>query len=91
MRKTIFVLSVFVLAGCAGTINPEKFVGPSGKAAYSMDCAGMSKTVAACYKKAGEVCPAGYTIISQSAAPVGVPTAYGTLIVTDDKMAIECK
>ena len=91
MKRTLCVLFFVFLGGCAGTINPEQFVGPNGKSAYAMDCAGMSKTVAGCYKKAGEICPSGYNVISQSAAPIGIPGKYGTLIVSDDKMAIECK
>lgn len=72
-------------------VEPQKFVGPKGKTAYAMDCAGYGRTVSECYQKAGELCPSGYDIISQSSTPIGIPTAYGTIIVTDDKMAVECK
>jgi hypothetical protein len=68
-----------------------EFVGPSGRGAYLMDCSGMGRTINACYQKAGQLCPAGYNIVSQSSTPVDIPTMYGTLIASDEKMAVECK
>ncbi|MBL0422389.1 hypothetical protein JI739_18720 [Ramlibacter sp. AW1] len=84
------VLGLLALSGCA-SVEPQKFVGPSGKTAYTMDCAGYGRTVAECFKRAGEVCPAGYNVVSQTNAPIGIPTMHGLMIMSDDKMAIECK
>lgn len=85
----IFFGATTALSGCA--VAPEAFTGPGGKQAYTMECSGSGRTIAQCYKKAGELCPAGYSLISQTSTPYGVPTQQGTLILSTDQMAIECK
>jgi hypothetical protein len=87
---SIAAVSVF-LVGCAA-IEPQEFVGPNSNTAYAMKCSGMGRTLEACYIKAGEVCPGGYTIIDRSTGTVGVPMqGGGTMIVPQYGLAIECK
>lgn len=80
-----------MLASCAGTIEPRQFVGPNGKAAFSMRCSGMGRTLDACYQKAGELCPTGYTTVDRSSSPVGVPLNGSVMIASRESLAIECK
>jgi hypothetical protein len=58
------------LVACAA-IEPQQFVGPNNKTAYSMKCSGMGRTLDACYKKAGGICPGGYNIIDRATGTVG--------------------
>lgn len=43
-----------------------QFRGPSGNNAYSMKCSGAGRTMEACYRKAGEICPSGYNVVDRS-------------------------
>ena len=88
--RPVILISVLMLASCA-SIEPREFVGPNGNTAYSMRCSGMGRTLEACYQKAGEVCPNGYTIIDLNTATVGVPSGDSVLIIAKQTMAIECK
>ena len=86
----IAVVPVFLVA-CAA-IEPQQFVGPNSKTAYSMKCSGMGRTLDACYKKAGEVCPGGYNIIDRATGTVGIPMkGGGTMMAPQHNLAIECK
>ncbi|MGB9493596.1 MAG: hypothetical protein WCA83_02190 [Azonexus sp.] len=88
------LLSVFVVlavSACA-SIEPQEFRGPNGKTAYSMKCSGLGRTLDACYKKAGEVCPNGYNIIDRASGTVAVPVSGGGIIAAPEyNLAIECK
>jgi hypothetical protein len=90
--KNVFIAAVpVVLAACAA-IEPQQFVGPNSKTAYSMKCSGMGRTLDACYKKAGEICPGGYNIIDRATGTIGVPMQGGGTIMTPEyNLAIECK
>lgn len=91
MKVLIAVGITLVLAACA-TIEPQKFRGPSGNDAYSMRCSGMGRTLDACYQKAGELCPNGYTIIDRTSGTVAVPaTGGGVIAAPQHNLAIECK
>jgi len=90
IARTVAVLGAVLLASCA--IEPKRFVGPNGKAAYSMECSGMGRTLEACYQKAGEICPVGYNIINSTSGTVAVPVYGGGIVaVPDYGLAIECK
>jgi len=91
MKHSINLIFIVFVASCATNIEPTSFVGPNGKSAYAMRCSGSGRTIEACYQKAGELCPLGYTIISNSAHVVGIPTNNGTIIIPKKEMAIECK
>jgi len=90
MSRLAWVGVSLLLAACAA-IEPQQFVGPNGKSAYSMRCSGMGRTLDACYKKAGEVCPGGYTIIDRASGTVAVPVQGGFIAAPQHNLAIECK
>lgn len=53
---------------------------------------GLGRTLDACYKKAGEVCPNGYNIIDRASGTVAVPVSGGGIIAAPEyNLAIECK
>ena len=87
--RTILLIVGLMLAGCS--ISPKQFVGPDGNTAYSMRCSGWGRSLIECYRKSGDLCPTGYTIIDRSSSVVGVLSAGGTIISTRQGMAIECK
>lgn len=88
--RLLYIAFPLLLSACA-TIEPQQFVGPNGKTAYSMRCSGIGRTLDACYKKAGEVCASGYTIIDRASGTVGVPVNGGTMMAQQHNIAIECK
>ena len=92
MRNLIIVLMVYMLAGCpAATVNPEPFVGPSGKPAYSMRCSGFGRTWASCYQSAGELCPNGYKIVDQASGTIAIPVSGGGFLAAPKQtLVIEC-
>lgn len=89
MRIIALIVSL-LLVSCA-SIDPQEFRGPSGKTAYSMRCSGMGRTLDACYKKAGDLCPSGYSIIDRSSTVVAVPMSGGIMAAPQHNLAIECK
>jgi len=89
--KKVFLAVVPLLFTACAAIEPQQFVGPNGKAAYSMRCSGMGRTLDACYQKAGEVCSSGYTIIDRASGTVGIPMNDGTMMAMQHNLAIECK
>ena len=91
MKKAISIIFVALLLTSCAAIKPQQFVGPNGKTAYSMQCSGMGRTLDACYKKAGEVCPNGYTIIDLTSGTVAVPVNGGLMAAPRYNLAIECK
>jgi len=91
MKKSICIAIALLLCGCAA-IEPQQFIGPNGKTAFSMRCSGFGRTLDACDKKAGEVCPSGYTIVGQASGTVAVPVSGGGIIAAPQhNLAIECK
>lgn len=63
----------------------NSFYGELARAGYSMKCFdGMD----ACYKQAGEVCPAGYTIIDRA---TGTVCSSSGSCIPGHSLAIECK
>ena len=90
--KIFFIAAVPAFLVACATIEPQQFVGPSSNTAYSMKCNGMGRTLDACYKKAGEVCPRGYNIIDRATSTVGIPMqGGGTMVAPQHNLAIECK
>ena len=89
--KVTYLALMLLLTSCAA-VEPQQFVGPNGKTAYSMRCSGMGRTLDACYKKAGEICPSGYTIIDRASGTVAVPVYGGSIMAAPQHyLAIECK
>ncbi len=90
LKRGCTALAVLSLAACA--IEPVQIVGPSGKAAYTMRCSGSGKTLEACYKKAGELCPNGYAIVDRASSTVAVPLATGGFIAAPQQtLTVECR
>jgi hypothetical protein len=84
------LLGLFALTACM-PVSPSPFVGPNGKTAYSMRCSGFGRTIQECYQKAGEVCPAGYTIVDNSSGTVAVMN-QGMMVASQKRdLVIECK
>lgn len=77
----LFFITVIsaMLAACA--VPVKQVNGPGGKTAYALSCAGMGRTKASCYEKAGQVCPTGYILYDDNTA------AYGR----DSMMLISCR
>ena len=90
MKRFGMAIFCVALAGCAA-IAPNQFVGPNGKVAYSMQCSGLGRTLDACYKKAGELCPVGYTTVDRSSSIMGIPVNGSVMVGARESLAIECK
>ena len=88
--KAIVPVLLVLLTSCA-SISPQEFVGPGGKTAYSMECSGLGRTLDACYKKAGELCPQGYSIIDRASGTVAIPVYDSVMAAPKHHIAIECK
>lgn len=89
-QSTGIVAACALLAACA-SVEPQQFVGPNGRTAYSMECSKGGRSLDACYKKAGEVCPAGYAIIDRASTTQITPTQFGPIGSPRHSIAIECK
>ena len=87
----VFLVAAFTMLTACASIKPVKFVGPNGRDAYSMRCSGFGRTLEACYKKSGEICPLGYEIIDRSTGMVIVPTSDGIIGAPKQTLTIECK
>ncbi len=91
MRLMALLTMGLYLAACA-SISPVEVNGPKGKPAFSMECSGFGRTLEACYKKAGELCPSGYNIIDRASSVVGIPQSNGsTMMAPQHSLFIECK
>lgn len=84
-----FIPLLAFLSSCA-SIEPLAFKGPTGKPAYSMQCSGFGRTLQDCYKKAGELCPAGYSIVDRASSVIGLPMRGGMIMAPQHSLAIEC-
>ena len=92
MKSLITTISAAILiTGCA-SISPVSISGPSGGQAYTMKCSGLGRTIEQCYAKAGELCPSGYSVVSQSSTSRIVPGNgdAGPFSVTKENLTIEC-
>jgi hypothetical protein len=92
MRIVLACLVVVSLAGCGVTSRPLTL--PSGQHGQAIACPGAVRSMADCYVKAGEVCPAGYDIVDagSEAHPMVVATS-GTLVggsVVSRSLIVQC-
>jgi hypothetical protein len=91
MKSILTTLLVSIgLIGCL-SIDPTPFKEPSGKLGYSMRCSGMGRTLDACYQKAGEVYPNGYSIVDRSSGTVGFMNQGTFMMASQNGLVIECK
>ena len=86
--RPLAVLSCFMALFVMGCVSTQEFKGPNGKTAYSMDC---GNHLNACYQKAGEVCPTGYTILDRASGTMAVPFGGAIVAAPRHNLAIECK
>jgi hypothetical protein len=84
-------LSFLIFLTACMSISPTQFVGPNGKEAYSMRCSGMGRSMEACYQKAGQVCPSGYNIVSNSSSTVGYMYQGTFMMAPKEQLTIECR
>ncbi len=91
MRSLMVALSLSLMLASCASVTPSEFRGPNGRTAYSMRCSGMGRTLDDCYRKAGELCPAGYTIIDRASGTVAVPVGGGIVAAPQHNLAVECK
>lgn len=96
--RTAAVFLILIFVGACTTA--KQIVGPSGMPAYSIKCGATDS--GACFEKAGEVCPKGYTILnsqeSRYMGQIGDASFSGTSgfansipIITPNIILIECK
>lgn len=57
-------IPLLILTGLAGCTTAKMTVTPDGRRGLSIDCSGGSSW-GTCYEKAGQMCPAGYVVISK--------------------------
>ena len=83
MRTLGALFTCVCLAACS--VTPVEVPGPNGRPAFSMDCSNVS--LEDCYRKAGEICLAGYDILDHATSVVGTRD----VVVTLHSLLIECK
>jgi hypothetical protein len=93
---TVSILGILGLASCT-TATPT--VLPDGSKGVMIDCNGDVNSMSSCFKKAGEVCPAGYDILNQGqeSTPVfggsGTATGFGMYggAIVHRNLMVHCK
>lgn len=81
MRVLAYAGAIILLAGCT-TVSQVR--GPDGKVAYAVNCRADR---GACFQKAGELCPTGYTLLDASQGLV----MAGTVMAPRNEMLFSCK
>jgi hypothetical protein len=62
-----YLYGLFALVLVASCATSQEIVLPSGEKGFTVDCGTYEgNSWSACYKKAGEMCPAGYDILEKS-------------------------
>jgi hypothetical protein len=91
IRALMIAAGAAALTACA-SIDAQPFSGPNGRQAYSMQCQGFGRTVDGCLRKAGELCPAGYTMVDRTSGTAGLVPMGGMWVAAPrNSMAVECK
>ena len=86
LRRDIVLLAICALSGCA---TDQIVPGPNGKSAHLIDC---GTDPGECYKKAGKVCPNGYSLVNQHNSQTAmVPVGGSWLAASDTRLLVECK
>ncbi len=88
MKKTFLLIALVSIGGCA---KVKTLTTPNGNTGYYISCNGMAVGMDVCYKKAGNICPSGYSIIDgeNKGGLVVMPTYIGG--VSRKGIIIECK
>jgi len=90
LSRVIAAVVVLAAAGCV-SVNPVPITGPSGRPGYAMQCSGMGRTIEQCYQIAGQKCPRGYQIVSQTSDIIAMPVNGGTMMAPKLGMVVECR
>lgn len=64
MKKTVLMFAVLTASAC--TVQTINVTAPDGEPALAMRC----RTMADCYKAAGEQCSKGYNLIQQNVSDI---------------------
>ena len=88
-------VNVLALLGLAGCTTSRPLTLPSGAQGQAISCGGKFNSIADCYAKAGELCPAGYDVADAETdqRPVFLAT-QGTLLTanrTSRTLLVTCK
>lgn len=81
------LVMLLLLAGCA---KVTAMPGAEGEQLYLVGCYGALTPMSACYDKAAELCPGGYTIIDQREVLSHYRTSQATIESLDRQLAIRC-
>ena len=84
----VAVVLVLVLAGCAKVTEMRE---PDGGIRYLVGCYGALTPMSACYDKAEELCPSGYTITDRNDTASSSVTEQGTHIKSvGEQIVVKC-
>ena len=84
--KTLGVCAVIALLASCTTVTEVK--GPDARPAYVVECHSHE---AECYQKASEVCPKGYSMVSNKVGTTIVPLATGGSVgAAEHSLVIQC-
>ena len=88
------VPACLMLATLAGCVTARPLTLPSGQHGQAISCPGTLRSMADCYVKAGEVCPAGYDVVDASGETHPMMTVVnGTLVagsVVTRSLMVQC-
>lgn len=88
-------LITLALSGCAALerdVVTASFIGPSQQPAYMMTCSGGGRSLPKCYAKASELCPSGYSVVSQNTSSMAFTSPQGKVSsIPLRELVIECK
>ena len=85
--RVVLILALF-LAGCAKVTEMRE---SDGGIRYLVGCYGALTPMSACYSKAEELCPSGYTIIDRNDTSSSSVTQQGTSVKSvGEQLVVKC-
>lgn len=97
----LFGAALLAAAGCS-SVNSTLRYGADGQAEFFIECSGQP--MASCYRKALELCPQGYFLVTESQSPGGTKSGgvFGhtqhvgaqtgnTTVVWKNQLVVRCK
>lgn len=94
MKKLLTIIALLSLVNACAT--SQSIVLPSGQQGFTVNCGSYEgDSWSACYKKAGEVCPAGYDILEEREEKdknvLANPYSFQTVPSDKRTLIIQCK
>jgi hypothetical protein len=84
----VALLLVLLLGACAKVTEMRE---PDGGIRYLVGCYGALTPMSACYNKAAELCPAGYTVTDRNDTASSSITQQGTSVKSvGEQLVIKC-